>query len=417
MDEGKRSIQDLIPPARSKPLRPVAETETRTESILPPNPRAVRGKRVGLFAVALGLIVLVIVTFGVASTLFHHASVVVTLKSYTVPVSGSFEASPTGTNLAFVTKTATETMSRTVASTGTTRVEEVASGTITVQNAYSSSAQKLVAATRFQTKDGRIYKIRTPLTVPGYTKTGSTIVPGTVTATVYADKAGDTYNLTGPVDFTLPGFQGSPQFTKITGHLAGSIDGGFVGEKAVVSDTVRSQTIRDLSNALTEKLTASLTASLGSDDLLLPESISITFVTAPDKPVSGGAEITVTGNAAAPVFSAAAVAKVIAREGSITYSGPLTIANPSDLSVSIAASKTPGNVVLSLSGNVVLVGSYDRSAFLASLAGKSRADTGTLLTSYPAIESMQISLYPFWMGSLPKDLHRITLTEKRAATP
>lgn len=424
MEEGRRSIQDLIPPARSKPVRPATRPEAPLSgapppgSALPPNPRAPQGG--GLWRL-LAFVIAAVIIFGIAffivSALLHRASATVTLRSFAVPVSASFEASPTGENLAFTEKTVEDTLSKTVASTGSVRAEDKASGTITILNAYSSSPQRLIANTRFELKDGRIYRIKAPVTVPGYTKEGSTLKPGSVPVTVYADQAGEGYDLAGPADFTLPGLAGSSQFATITGHLSGAIEGGFIGDTPVVSDAVRSQAVEDLSAVLGQRIRAALVESLGDLDLVFPDSITLLFTTEPAMTVSGGAEITVRGVASAPVFSKEAVARVIANEGGISLGGPLVVTNLDALAPVLAPSKNAGNLTLSLSGTASLTGSYDREAFVRSLVGKSRRDVGASLSAYPAIEDMTISVYPFWKGVLPSDPARISITEILHAAP
>jgi hypothetical protein len=299
-----------------------------------------------LFGFVIAALVLIGVAFALASVFLHRASVVVTLRSFTVPVSGSFEASPTGTNLAFVNTVVTEELSKTVPSTGTARFEDTASGTITILNAQSPTSQRLITNTRFESKDGRIYRIKAPVTVPGYTGKGSSLTPGSLEVTVYADTFGEQYNLVGPADFTLPGLKGSAQFDTITAHLSGSIDGGFAGDRAVVSEAVHAQAVEDLSAILIQKVRAALIASLGPDDLVFPDSISISFVTHPDTPSPGGAEVTMTATASAPAFSHRAVAKVIAGESSVAFLGPLGYALVSGL----------GRTGCSTSGNASLLG-------------------------------------------------------------
>jgi hypothetical protein len=360
-----------------------------------------------LIGIALGIIVLIGVGFTVVSTVFHRATVSVTLRSFQVPVSGSFEASPTGANLAFATKTADESLSKTVPSTGTQHVSLSASGTITVRNTGATS-QKLIATTRFEATGGHIYRIKAPITVPA---------GHSVDATVYADQPGDAYNFSGPADLTIPGLKGSAQFTTVTGHLTGSIAGGFVGDKAVVSDADHAQAVADLSKALGDKARATLAGGIGPDDLIFPGSIVVVMSTDPDKSVTGGASVTVHATASAPVFSMAAVAHVIASEGSIDTPGPLVITNIAALSPAVTPSKTAGNVTLTLAGTASLKGSYDQKSLIQSLAGKNRRDVGATLSAYPAIADMKISVYPFWSTTLPTDPSRITVTETVAPKP
>jgi len=88
---------------------------------------------------------------------------------------------------------------KTAKATGVENVEKKASGRIVVYNEFSSAPQKLIATTRFETPDGKIYRIKDAVTVPG---------AGSVEATVYADQPGEEYNID-LTDFTIPGFKGN----------------------------------------------------------------------------------------------------------------------------------------------------------------------------------------------------------------
>ena len=120
-----------------------------------------------------------------------------------------------------------------IAATGITSGGQYASGKITVYNNYSSAPQKLIANTRFQTSDGKIYRIKGAISVPGM---------GVTEATVYADRAGEEYNI-GPADFTIPGLKGGPRFEKVFAKSKSAMSGGTSGNVRIVKkedlDSVR----------------------------------------------------------------------------------------------------------------------------------------------------------------------------------
>ncbi len=84
-------------------------------------------------------------------------------------------------------------------------------GFISIYNAYSAAPQKLVAQTRFETKDGKIFRIQNPVIVPGVKMSGTKLTPSSIKVNVVSDAAGEEY-LIGPSYFTIPGFQGSPKY-------------------------------------------------------------------------------------------------------------------------------------------------------------------------------------------------------------
>ncbi|MEK7178353.1 MAG: hypothetical protein AAB721_01710, partial [Patescibacteria group bacterium] len=84
-------------------------------------------------------------------------------------------------------------------------------GFIYIYNAYSAVPQKLVAQTRFETKDGKIFRIQNPVIVPGAKMSNTKLVPSSIRVAVISDAAGKEYQI-GPSYFTIPGFKGSLKY-------------------------------------------------------------------------------------------------------------------------------------------------------------------------------------------------------------
>lgn len=114
--------------------------------------------------------------------------------------------------------------------TGVKSVEQKATGTITIWNAYNTQAQFLIKNTRFETPDGKIYRIINDVTVPGGRMVSGRLEPGSITASVAADQPGESYNI-GPIQkFTIPGFKdNAARFAGFYGSSSGPMTGGFVG--------------------------------------------------------------------------------------------------------------------------------------------------------------------------------------------
>ena len=222
--KGEHSIRDIpLPPGHRRPPMPsdVEEKEEFNESVLP------RKKKISMtknwfFWILVGVLVLAAFAGILLSTLFAGVTVSVTPKSAVVTPPATMVAqvnAPVGV-LPYQVVSASRTASTTVKASGSTQVSKSASGVITIYNNYSTSPQALVATTRFAAPNGNIYRIKKDVTVPGATKAADgTLTPGTVTATVYADAPGATYNL-GQTQFTIPGFKGSPQYTKFYAKLS-----------------------------------------------------------------------------------------------------------------------------------------------------------------------------------------------------
>jgi len=95
-----------------------------------------------------------------------------------------------GNDLLFETMEFRLTKEQTVQTSGFKTIESKASGQIIIYNNFSFSAQTLLQNTRFEAPSGKVYRVNKTIVIPGMKKQGSVTSPGSVEATVYADKVG-----------------------------------------------------------------------------------------------------------------------------------------------------------------------------------------------------------------------------------
>lgn len=124
--------------------------------------------------------------------------------------------------------------------TGQTTAEKKATGTITVYNEYSTSPRTLIPS-RFVSADGKLFWSTKTITIPGYKKEGTRIIPGQVEVAVEAAKPGKEYNI-GPSTFALPALAGSALYTTIYAKSFSDMTGGSIGQASSVTE-------EDLENA------------------------------------------------------------------------------------------------------------------------------------------------------------------------
>ncbi len=420
-----RSIQDIIPPARSKPIRSATPGTSETPPVraTPPTPGIpVNPKRPSGFfgfAVVAGIVaVLLVVGVIVISTVFYRAYVTVTPFSFSVPVQSSFAASLTSETLPYQKVSVTETATKSVPATGTQHVENHSSGTITIYNAYTTTEQRLITNTRFATADGLVFRVHTPVVIPGYTMKAGIKVPGSVDAVVYADDAGEKYNISA-TDFTVPGLKGSKQYTLIYAKSKVSMAGGFIGEQAVVDSSVRSETVQGLKAGVERALRAKLIAALPAGTVIFKDSVNIMYTDTPDAVEGSNAVISVSGTATAPALGEVALARSIASGGQVSYEGDLRVANANDLHVAVDAPESIGTetpINLTVSGTAKLVAVFDVAQLAKDLAGIEKKDIKSVLPNYPAISNIDVKIYPFWRGGLPDDPQKLKISEADSST-
>ena len=117
---------------------------------------------------------------------------------------------------------------------GEKEIKKKAKGEIVIYNRYSSRSQPLVATTRFETKDGKIFRLIKPTIIPGAKVENGKIIANSTKALVEADQPGSNYNIQ-PTDFTIPGFKGSSKYKGFYAKSFQSMKGGEITKVKVVT--------------------------------------------------------------------------------------------------------------------------------------------------------------------------------------
>lgn len=409
-----RKLDDIIPPSRR---REALEQQSMQPAMGAPREPLRLSPRPSRFPYAtLGGILLVILVSVGALFYFSSAQVEVTPNSVSTAVQSSFTADRSSGTLPFEVLTAKKVATQSVQGNGTKTVTASASGTLTVYNTQSK-AQKLVANTRFATTAGLIFRTHVSITVPA----GSASKPGSVDAKVFADQAGDTYNV-GPSSFTLPGLAGSPLATEVYARSTSPMTGGASGTIPVVDSATESTATKALTAALGPDLLKSIQSQVPAGYVLLPGAASTSFVELTPAPSSstGMVDVKEEGTVTAVVFPSSALAGAIASSVSgLGYQGePLTLTSYGSLTLSpVAGVPDPSatTFAFSLSGTAGLTYTVDSSRISAAVAGKTRSAAEVALTNYPEVKRAILILRPFWRQSFPEDPTSIKVSVLNAA--
>lgn len=357
------------------------------------------------FPYATLIIVLLIIGASVGALYyFSGAEVQVTPNVVSASVQSSFTATQGSGDLPYEIVSTAKVATQSVQGSGTRQVSSSATGTITVYNARAV-AQRLVTGTRFATAAGLVFKIHKPLTVPA----GTATKPGSVTATVYADQPGATYNV-GPSSFTLPGLAGTALATEVYARSTASMTGGASGTVPVVDPATEASATKALQGALAPDLSASLAAQVPAGYVLLPGAATTTYAELAPAPsaTTGMVDVKEQGTATAVVFPSAALAKAVANSvPGLGYQGePVTLAGTTGLTLSSPTGlpdPSASSFTFSLSGTANVVYTVDPSRIASAVAGKTRSAAEVALTNYPEVKRAILILRPFWRSSFPQD--------------
>ena len=350
----------------------------------------------------------------------EKATVTLERKVTTAKVDAAIVAreSDGGAELSYVVVRTEKTLEKEVPATGESYVERKATGTITIYNNFSSASQRLVKNTRFETPDGRIYRIGDSVVVPGRTGSGASAVPGRVDAIVTADAAGEAFNVQ-ESDFTIPGFKGDPRYQGFYARTKTPIGDGFTGTIKTAKPEDIEAARRELDLSLKTELLAQAIAELPPDYILFENAAAIRYE---DASPEGSSKVVRKGTLTGILFPTEALAAALAgRSGVATEGAPLHIENVTNtvavqfLSPITVESLSTKKMDVRFSGESVrFVFDVDMEALRNDLVGKPKIEsiTNEVFGAYPGIRDAQISVSPFWKGSLPGDVEDIRIKDE-----
>lgn len=429
----KWNLQDIRPAEPRKKRMPTEPLVTK------PQPRAVpkqdvedlepvvvnNGTKKKNRSLLIALIVfVVIVGFGIGASIMMGGAEVIVNPKYREPnVNAVFTAvsvQSSADDLTYEIMTLEAMGERQVTATGQEQVQSQAEGTIFIYNNHSKDTVRLVTNTRFESPDGKIFKIKDSAVIPGYTTDeNGTKKPGVITAEVYADEIGEDYNLA-PTRFTIPGFAGSPEYDNVYAESTNAFTGGFDGEKFIIDESelqTAEQALRlELRNSLLERIESEKPAGFVQFD----GAVTFTYESLPTVEYGENlATIKEKANMRIPLFKEDAFAHFIAAATVPGYENEdVRIEDPSVLSFSyedVATSNSniaeASEIKFKLEGRPLIVWEYDAGKLKTDLVNKNRTAINTVLGGYPAIEQARAIIRPFWKTTFPSSLEKITLTE------
>jgi hypothetical protein len=305
-----------------------------------------------------------------------------------------------------------DTLNYTVQTTGTKSMpgEKKAQGKVIIYNEFSNESQSLVATTRLQTEDGKIFRLVKAITVPGMSNENN---PGSVEADVVADQGGDAYNI-GPSDFKIPGFQGSPKYDKFYAKSADSMSGGG-GEGSGIKiisqqdlDSAKKNAEKQIRNNLIEKVKS----GLAEGETLLDEASQINIAqsktTAKANQTVDSFNYDVQASIKSIVFSENDVKTLFAETKSKEQ------IPSSDITISYNQSSVNfenGSILIEAHGKFENKYQIDSDDLKNKLLGKNAEEVKNIMSNYSQIQSIDLQFWPQLITSkIPKNPKRVEVT-------
>jgi hypothetical protein len=355
----------------------------------------------------------IVFCFFAISFLFSSAEIKLDPKIKEVTLNENLSASKNSSNgdLPFDLVIVSGEESKTIQTTEKKDVTRRAEGVVKIYNSYSSSPQTFNIDTRLEGSNGKIYKTKNKVIVPGRSKTN---VPRSVEVNIYATEAGEEYNSV-PLDFKIVGFKGTPKYSKFYARSTSPITGGLKGSFPSISETEKSTVLNELKNTLQAKLLTK--ANTDSNGFVLFKNAiifntddgNVDFISTQDNALS----LKLKGTLYGFLFNEQKLTKKIAEDNIEKYDGSdVYIPNIRDLIFSLSTQmnfsnkddtmlKNITNINFNLSGSAKIIWKIDENKILTDLLGKSKKDFNKILLQYNNISSAILTLNPAWKMSIP----------------
>ena len=278
-------------------------------------------------------------------------------------------------------------------------------GVIEIYNAYSAFPQKLVAQTRFETKDGKIFRIQNPIIVPGAKMSGTKLIPSSIKTEVIADMVGDNY-LIGPSFFTIPGFKETPKYA---GFYAKSLESMNTVKNTSISGGELDKNKNELQDNLTQELKSETLSTLKDSDLQLIDGASKVLVD-DFKVTQNTISMKITWQAL--FFKEKDLRALVNYFVSSRYQDLKTFTFEDKITYPKAnrADFKKGEFFFTFDINKDNALVADIEGLKKELAGHGENEMRAVVSDKSYINNAAISLWPFWVKSAPSNLNKINIT-------
>ena len=311
-----------------------------------------------------------------------------------------------------------ETISEVFSSSG--EALKRAGGIIRLYNEYTTKSENWLAGTRFVSSDGRLFKSKDGILVPGAEIEDGKMTASYVDVPVEAAEPGEEYNI-GPSNFSIVAYKGTPKYTKYYGESFEAMKGG--GE----SFKVTAQDIENAQNSLIDKVKDKAIAALESkvtdefiflEDVLDTEIIEISSLAQEGdilEKFTSRATIKVTTivfkkeqvrNFAKEFISSEILSENAENTKKLLYEESLNI-NYTPQVVNLES----GKVIVVLNLSVTTYPDIDLQFLKKELSGKSLTEAESLLEQQPGFRG-EVNPWPFWafwVKSVPENLNKIEI--------
>ena len=287
-----------------------------------------------------------------------------------------------------------------------------AHGTLTVFNVFSATPQKIVAGTRFESPEGKIFRITEAFTIPGAKVVNGKITSSSIDVAVVADQIGESYNVPVSVGWRIPGFKGSPKYEGFFANASRKMEGGFEGNRVKVSEQDIASSTGILANILRESLENQMTVLRTSRFKLLEGATRFTLLHTDIQYTAATGTFSIFGEGEAKeiLFEESALRDAVLARILRTRDASMRVHEMTLLYSAPNVDFEKGAMSFVVTGTTTLIQNIEKDNFRSQILGANEEKRKIVITSIPGIQSAVVKLWPFWVSVVPRDPAKIGIT-------
>ncbi len=287
-------------------------------------------------------------------------------------------------------------------------------GTILVQNSASAKKITLKKGSVAVGSNNMHYTVLNGATIPGYTKKGTVITPGTTEVVIEAEKNGAEYDIAGST-YTFPSY--SSKSTLLTAKTLGmGIVGGANGNMYTMTDDEANAITKDIQESAKNKIFIKANAEIPPGYRIYKNAVVYKAdpISSIKESPTAVRDISQNTTLTAYLFRDRDIEKYIfthsehsLQEPSYSVSG----IDQSDIALTTIPTdpKNATNLSLLFTGNGIITWSVDLKELQKSLLGVHKDSVDTIFTGFKTIDSATVTTNPWFERNIPLDLERIRM--------
>lgn len=294
-------------------------------------------------------------------------------------------------------------------------IERKATGSVIIYNEFSETTQPLVAGTRLETPDGKIFRLAERVVIPGAKKTGGELIATSIEASVIADKAGESYNISPVSKFTIPGFEGTAKFDGFYAESKNAMTGGFIGvgkyptesDIKVAKESAKQEMKEIIDSFLSAMVLDGFKVIDGSDTFKITKEVVNEAVNE-----EGNFSIYIEAEGGIDALKEEYVLKLMTAMAQQVKGEGYAIKEHTLSYGDMTTDAKTGIIALPVDFTGIFWKPIDLADFKGKIMGKTQDELKSIIFSSTSIEKADVSLWPFWVKTVPNDAERVKVELK-----